>query len=164
MKKFMFDSNIFNKIADNMTFDIDMINHSQNYGYEYYITSIQVEELCAIRSKEKRIILMLSLVEIRAKLIPIKTYVHGFSRLGLAKLGDGYYFNLLLNESKSNSKDALIAESAIIKNCTLVTEDKWLIKKMISLGKEIITYDEFTSFLKEKTEYVEVNDFVKRFS
>ena len=138
--KIMFDSNIFDKLP---TF-IDQIKSSTTI-YEYYITTIQVEELCDIPDIEKRKTNILMLADLRAKLIPNSVCVLGHSRLGYSRLGEGDVYNLIINENKSNIKDAIIADTAVKEGCTLITEDKRFYNKMKSNGFAVLKFDDFLS-------------------
>jgi rRNA-processing protein FCF1 len=129
MEKIMFDSNVFDKLPQ----IISKIKESAENQYEYYITTIQVEELCEIpdEKKEKRVTNILMLADLRAKLVPISVFVlNGRARIGYARLGNGEVYHKILKENKSNSDDAIIADTAVFEGCTLITEDKELYSRM----------------------------------
>lgn len=141
----MFDSNMF----DNLPNCIDQIISSK-VKYEYYVTALQIEELCKIpdSKKDKRTSLITHLAILRPKLIPISTFVLGYAKLGQVKLGDGFEYNKILNKTKSNSADALIASTAVNEGCTLITDDTKLTTKMKNNNYPVMSFSEFIESLK----------------
>ncbi len=144
--KYMFDSCSFDEILKSNSYKL--IEESHKQGYEYYITSIQVEELCRVPDEEKRVSLILNMSSMRPKIVPIASFVLGYARLGYARLGDGVIYEQILNENRSNIKDALIAETAIIEKCKLVTEDNGLINIMEKNNFTTIKFEDFMETLK----------------
>ncbi len=151
----MFDTNIFNAVVDGK-FDIQSLIDRA----EIYITHIQRDELKATPDGIKREQL-LSILKIIEQPVSTESFVLGTSRLGQAKLGTnkvlptetgiwdlsnwdefkwgdgkGIYSTILnnLKKHKNNIKDALIAESAMINNLTLVTHDSDLFRVVTKLG------------------------------
>ncbi len=145
MKKIMFDSNIFDKLPE----FIELI-HNSSTQYEYYITTIQIDELCEIPDSKidirKRNILMLA--ALRAKLVPISVFILGRAHLGFARLGEGNIYKKILNETGSNIEDAAIADTAVFEGCTLITEDSRFFDKMKSNGYEVMNFSDFLETLK----------------
>jgi len=141
----MFDSCSFDKIIEYG--DKEKLENSLEKDYEYFITSIQIEEICRIPDEEKRISIMLHISSMRPKIISTHSFVLGYARLGYARFGDSILYKQLLNSNKSNVKDAIIAETAIKEDCTLVTEDKDFIKIMKKNDYETISYIELTKLL-----------------
>jgi len=141
IKKIMFDSNVFDKLPE----IINLIKESAGTQYEYYITSIQVEELCEIPDdkKEKRIKNLLMLADLRATLVPESLFVIGTARLGYARLGEGEVYQKILNTNKSNVDDAVIADTSIYEDCILVTEDKDLYNRMLKNGYDVMYLHDF---------------------
>mgnify|MGYP000925810503 CR=1 FL=1 len=147
MKKIMFDSNVFDKLPN----IINKIKDSSEKQYEYYITTIQVEELCEIPDSKKNIRVnnILMLADLRAKLVPISVFIlNGRARLGYARLGNGEIYKKILNENKSNIDDAIIADTCVFEGCTLVTEDKDLYSRMSRNGFEVIYFTDFMNSIK----------------
>ncbi|MDU0328952.1 type II toxin-antitoxin system VapC family toxin [Paenibacillus barengoltzii] len=147
MKKIMFDSNVFDKLPE----FIDRVKNSAGSQYEYYITSIQVEELCEIPDDKQNIrkTNILMLVELRAKLVPISVFIlNGRTRLGYARLGNGEVYRKILNDKKTNIDDAVIADTAVYEGCTLVTQDKDLYKKMKNNNYDVMYLEEFLDSFK----------------
>jgi len=147
LKKIMFDSNVFDKLPE----FIGRVQNSAGSQYEYYITSIQVEELCEIPDDKQDIrkTNILMLVELRAKLVPISVFIlNGRARLGYARLGNGEVYRKILNDKKTNIDDAVIADTAVYEGCTLVTQDKDLYKKMKNNNYDVMYLEEFLDSLE----------------
>ena len=130
-KNIMFDTNSFDKILSG-EIPLDLIKKSISLGYRYFITHIQIDELSDIpdSKKEKRTKLLLFLSTVAPSLIPTESFVLGFSRLGYAKLGTAGYYEKLLNQNKTNIKDAILGETAIKNNFIFITDDKDLLRKV----------------------------------
>jgi predicted nucleic acid-binding protein len=101
-----------------------------------FVTHIQLDELNMCPDSERRGRLLQCLIECAPRKIPTESFVVGFSRIGSAKIGDGNLFENLHNGSLKSTNDALIAETAFKNKMTLLTNDKRLYNKMISLGGE----------------------------
>lgn len=94
MKKIMFDTNVFDKLPK----FIKLIRDSTTQ-YEYYITTIKIDELCEIPDHKietrKRNFLMLA--DLRAKLVPLSVFIlNGRAYLGCARLGEGEVYKKIL--------------------------------------------------------------------
>ncbi|WP_339322140.1 hypothetical protein [Paenibacillus sp. FSL W8-0194] len=142
MKKIMFDSNVFDKLPE----FIDKVKNSSRKQFEYYITSIQVEELCEIPDAKQDIrkTNILMLVDLRATLVPISLFIlNGRARFGYARLGEGEVYRKILNDSKNNIDDAVIADTAVFEGCTLITQDKDLYKRMKNNSYDVMYLEDF---------------------
>ncbi len=149
MEKFMFDSNIYDKLPE----IIEKINSSKN-EYEFYITTIQIEELSKIpdskQSIRERNLLMLAML--RPKLVPLNTAIYDKCRYDLVKYDEGQAYEKILKKTGSNINDALIADTAIANSCTLVTDDNAdFCQRVKKKGYQALTYSEFFNMLT-KTE------------
>jgi len=146
LKDVMFDTNALNKIIDN-SLSIELLKRSINFGYKYYITHIQCDEINNIHDtqKQKRAKIFLMLSESSQSIETTETFVFGFSRLGYAKLPTSSYFNQIrnLSNSKSRIRDAIIGDTVLQKNYLLVSNDDYLRNKVNELGGNSITLDEF---------------------
>ncbi len=151
MNDIMFDTNAFDKILDG-TLSIDLIKDSLSLGYGYFITHIQTDEVSDIPDdkKDKRAKMVLYLSVVAPSLIPTESVVLDYSRASFSKLGDGVIYEQLLNESKNNIKDAIIGETAIINDHTLVTEDDDFKSKVESLGGTALKVEEFKEKLTQE--------------
>lgn len=138
----MFDSNVFDRLPQ----IIEKIKNFAETQYECYITTIQVEELCEIPDCkiEIRVRNILSLADVGAKLVPISVFVlNGRARLGYARSGNGEVYHKILNKNKSNTEDAVIADTAVTEECTVITEDKDLYSRMTKHGYNAIYLSDF---------------------
>ncbi|HET55860.1 MAG TPA: hypothetical protein ENN33_11650 [Ignavibacteria bacterium] len=104
---------------------------------EFYITHIQNDELNEWDDVEERKKATLLLAKIKPIVLPTESFIVGESRLGYAKLGDGEVLNEVINRRnmEKNIRDALIAETAILNNIILVTDDGPLTK--VAKDKEV---------------------------
>ena len=76
--------------------------------------------------------------------IPTENFVLDVSRLdGGAKLGGTTYFEALQNGNLKHIEDALIGETAIVNNLTLVSNDKNFRNKVNELGGKALSFNEF---------------------
>lgn len=137
--KIMFDSNAF----DRMNNDILRIKNSVHIC-DYYVTSVQVRELCEINDskKEKRTSNIMNLCEIRAKLV-CTPFTFDYIDFGHLNFEGSQIYPKLLKQNKSNVKDALIGATAAEEGCILVTEDVELRNKMLNANQKVLSYDEF---------------------
>lgn len=140
MKKIMFDSMIIDKLPSY----IEKLKKSVP-EYQYYVTSIQVDEISQIPDTKKNIRrqLMLMLVDLRAILVPLSIFLLGKAHLGYARLGNGKVFHEILNENRSNESDAAIADTAVTEGCTLVTEDRDLYQRMKKHNYDVMCWEDF---------------------
>lgn len=127
--KLIFDSNVFDELLTGIL-DIEKV---RNKAGEFYITHVQVDELNACIYKEKRAKLFNIMVEVRPQKIPTESFVLDTSRLGHAKLSDGSLLEKLSLGNYKKTNDALIGETAIKNDLTLITNDKKLKNKIIDL-------------------------------
>jgi predicted nucleic acid-binding protein len=145
MGGYMFDTNIFNAILDG-GIDIHQLNHDN----AYFVTHIQFDELQNTRNDERRNQLIQIFTLIAPTSTPTETFILDVSRLGKAKLGDSQIYTDIKNylDSRNNSKenniqDALIAETAILQNLTLVTNDRHLLSTTIAFKGFAINLRDF---------------------
>lgn len=92
------------------------------------------------------------LADLRATLVPISIFIlNGRSRLGYARLGVGEVYAKILNKNGSNADDAVIADTSVTENCTLVTNDKDLYARMIKNDYSCMMYDDFLASIPNIT-------------
>jgi predicted nucleic acid-binding protein len=145
----MFDTNIFDKILK--------IPNLLTDKHEYFITHIQNDELDAAPPEIKKKWLNVFQI-IPHQLIPTETAIIDVSRIGMAKIGHGELYNLILSElgkkkpcaSKNNRKDALIGETAIKNEIILVTEDRALRDSVKRHGGRVMSFDIFQKVITTK--------------
>lgn len=89
------------------------------------------------------------LADLRAHLVPTSVSILGKARLGYTRLGDGSVYHKILNDSKNNISDAIIADTAVIEGCILITEDIKFQKKMKRYEYDVMSFDEFINSLEE---------------
>ncbi len=133
------DSNVFDDLI-NGTLDLKILQNRS-----VFITHVQVDEINECSDKEKRARLFNFMTEIRPEKIATESFIIGFSRLGSARLGDGDLIEKLRGDNMQKTNDALIGETAIKNNLTLITNDKKFKKKVIELGGNALTVDELIS-------------------
>lgn len=142
----MFDTNVFDKLPEFIELIRDSITR-----YEYYITTIQIDELCEIPDHKieirKRNFLMLA--DLRARLVPLSVFVLGWAHLGYARLGKGEVYKKILNQNQSNIEDAAIADTAVYEGCTLVTNDDDLYERMHKNGYDVMKFIDFIKTIKK---------------
>lgn len=121
---FIFDTCVFNRLADDKIRLPDIATDGR-----FFATNVQRDELSATRHDARRDKLIAAFEEVRPDLLPTETFCLDISRLDFDKMGDGRLFGSLkarLDAKKkkaNNTKDALIAEVAIVQKLTLVTAD-----------------------------------------
>ena len=146
--KIMFDTNIFDAILDEQ---IDIASlHEEN---EYYVTHIQHDEIEAIsnpKKEERKKKLLEIFEELNKENIPTESFVLDTSRLNNAKLGEGNLLEKLRQGNLKHTEDALIGETVIKNNITLITKDNRLKNKVLELSGKAKTWDEFINRKKGK--------------
>jgi len=142
--RIMFDTNAFDKIL-NSSDDLEIITACGEN--EYFITSIQEEELGGIPDDYKRRTL-LSVCKKVAQKTPTPAIV-GYSKIGDCMLidADDVYSDLLL-ETHSNVKDAMLGSAAKREKCTVVTNDKRFSKRLKQYQIPTMEYEEFIKSIK----------------
>ena len=142
--RIMFDTNAFDKIL-NSSDDLELITACGEN--EYYITSIQEEELGSIPDDYRRQALLSACKKVALK-TPTPAIV-GFSKVGdcMPTDADDVYFDLLL-ETHSNVKDAMIGSAAKREKCTVVTNDKRFTKRLKQYKIPTTEYENFIKSIK----------------
>lgn len=154
--KVMLDSNVFDRLPE----FIDIFKKGQK-DIEYYITTVQIDELCEIKDDKvetrKNRILMLAIL--RPTLVPISVFaLNGRAYLGYARLGEGEVFKKMLTGNDKDIDDAIIADTAVYEHCTLITDDKRLYNRMKRNNYDVMTIDEFIAFLGKNETIIEEAD------
>jgi hypothetical protein len=87
-------------------------------------THVTIDELTATRDPDRRSRL-LSTVQDLGRLVPTGVFALGVSRLGLARLSDDVEaVEVLRSGSVAHTRDALIAITAAIEDCALITNNE----------------------------------------
>lgn len=95
-------------------------------------THVQDDELAAIGDESKRSVV----ASVPRENVPTADFVAGFSRLGMARLGEGEVYEQVRGEVKSaeHSRDGIIAGTAKTDADVLVTEDHRLARRCEEVG------------------------------
>ena len=148
----MFDTNIFNKILDEK---IDP--NSFKNEIVCCVTHIQADEINNTSNESRRTQLNEMFKEIVDKDYPTSSAICGISRCGAALVGDGKFFSAIKarldkknNKKSNNSMDALIGETAIANNLTLVTHDMELFSVMTELKCSVANIYQILKIHKNK--------------
>lgn len=143
--KFMFDTNIFNKILNGK---IDLVNSVKKKSISFFCTHIQKDELnnCKDENRRKRLVELFNLMD--SEELPTDSFVLGVSRLGGVRLGNGGFLERLRLGNLKHTNDALIGEVAIKNNLVLVTNDENLIKNVEENNGTVINLDSFLEIIK----------------
>jgi hypothetical protein len=122
--KSVVDTCIFNKLIDGLLSTDDLPADA-----EFVATHIQIDELNSTSNLDRRARLSSRFSTLVDSIIPTESTVLGVSKLGHSKLSDGTLYNKVkldldsLNRGKeNNSKDALIAEVAIVNKCACCSQ------------------------------------------
>lgn len=133
MPKMMFDTQIYDLIAETQGL-IDALNDLQDQGHlEILSTHIQEDELAGIKDADKAALIAL----LNRKCVPTAGAVYGLSQYGAATYGDGSSSGISIEQVCSPSgrhiEDALIATSASQHAEVLVTVDGRLSRRLRSV-------------------------------
>jgi predicted nucleic acid-binding protein len=135
MSKYMFDTNVFNRLLDG---SVDLGKLASKVCCA---THVQSDEIRATKSAERKSNLENVFTKFLSERLPTQSFVPGVSRLDEVRLGDGELYGELLsrlnqrNKAKPNNlQDALIGETALANGLTLVTDDPDLHQVVMELG------------------------------
>ncbi len=156
MNDFMLDTSAFNKLLD-QSFNIDQIRP----GLKLFATRIQEDELRKtpdVARREQLVAIFSAFID-NESLMSTETMVWGVGRWGEGKWGasGGHYPALRvrldeLEKKKNNVQDALVAETAILKNLCLVTDDKNLSIVTKEFGGRTLSVKEFVATNSEESD------------
>lgn len=154
MSRYIFDTNIFNRIADG-AIDAAELGGATNL----FATHIELNELQRTGRDERRDRLLRVFEAVGPKRIPTESAVWGVSEWGGGKwtADDNLYQPIVeaLNAENggkpNNTHDALIAETAIRNDLTLVTEDRDLAKVAVQHGGVVLDFSRFLQAFKSGT-------------
>lgn len=166
-KRYMLDTSALNRIMLS-TGDEISVYRSKSFGYTYYFSEIQVDEVInnvqhsnpdipSNLVERDRVVFSLKMMKLIIKLEsnyvgqiftfrPYRCLLDGtFSILSEGKEIAADIFKDILNENdKQHYNDAMIAMTAIDNDCVLVTDDKRLFNKINKyLPNRAIKYDDF---------------------
>ena len=118
-----------------------------------FVTHVQLNEIQNTSSSDRRQALFAMFTAIDSTRVPTASAVWGVSEWAEAEWGsnDGLFESLLIklnekNKSKNNNaRDVLIAETAILRNLVLVTDDKHLAEVVRDTGGPVIEHAQLLS-------------------
>lgn len=146
-ERYIFDTCVFNRIIDGKI-NCKLIEDNVNSGFiKVYITHIQNDEIQNCKNDERRKKLSLIAFKLKPTVLATESFILGKSRLGYSRLGDGDIYNKINTDSNSHANDALIGETAIKNNLTLVSDDKRLVSKVLINNGKAIFVKEFIRIL-----------------
>ena len=137
----MLDTNIFDRLAKGQLDMGDLPNDG-----EFYATSVQIQELNQTDDDSLRTILNDKFSELGPTLDQLQTTLWGFSGWGeggWSAMGEHYEkikseLDLANKKKRSNAADALIGETSLANNHTLITTDKDLATAVEAHGGKVI--------------------------
>ncbi len=168
MKQFMFDTCTFNHILE-QNIELEKIKPKG----QFFVTHVQRDELKNCKNEKKREQLLQLFLELQDEVPPTESFVLGVSGLGEAKLSgnsvptasavwdvsrwdeaqwtdpETSLYERIKNDldqikkKANNIHDALIGETALKKQFTLVTDDNALCEVIKKYGCQVITLEEF---------------------
>ena len=170
MNNYMFDTNIFNRIIDGNVSVASFKKDNKYYVTHIQVDELNDTKNRTRRSSLLQIFQTINNIKITTESAVFdiskfdeakfsdedtirctESLVLGVSRLGMSKLSDGNFYNSILNEltkakpkeKDNNIKDALIGETSIKNNFTLVTADTALYDIVKSFGGSVLNWNEF---------------------
>lgn len=146
MTKYILDTNIFNRIVDE-EFSAKEIGERATLC----ATHVELNELQNTRNEERREHLLNTFEAVDAKPSPTTSAVWGVSEWGGAEFTseDSKYPNIVEELNKKNGgkennvRDALIGDTAMSLDLTLVTEDRHLFEVVAEAGGSVVRLKEF---------------------
>jgi predicted nucleic acid-binding protein len=155
---YLLDTCVINHIIENnekLTLFMDL-EACKSY---FYISHVQNDELERMKDKfsDKYAKSHQFLLSIKVLNIPTSVFVLGVSRLNSAKLGDGVFYQQVLNymmnknSKKDHYNDAVIADTADRNDLILITDDKLLYEATKNYHGRVMTLGEFC---KESNEVI----------
>jgi predicted nucleic acid-binding protein len=145
---FMLDTNVFNRALDS---GVDPTHLSRRGAL--YVTHVQLNELQATKKPAARLDQLLRVFgSVKQESIPTSTAIWGVSEWGAAEFGPagGCYdkmfarLNQLNGDKRGNTRDILIAVTALQRGHTLVTDDIDLKTVLLEFGGTAESFLEFT--------------------
>ncbi|WP_432015611.1 hypothetical protein [Streptomyces cucumeris] len=147
MRRFVLDSNAIDPIADIPgAYEVTRKAIDDN-KIELLITHVNIDEIAAVPDLERRSSLLLILCDL-GKLVPTGAAVLDYSRLNFCRLHDDEEATEALRSGNiDHTRDALIAVTAEVEDCTLVTNERRLTNRARDRGIEVLTTQELLAEL-----------------
>ena len=158
MKRIAFDSNVVDAIEASPGL-LRAIQRAAASGELILLSShVQGDELAATPDQERRAKLLNLYRALPVTTVATHGFVLGVSRLGMARLGDGSWTGVgiddLDSKGRKHRRDALIGVTAAGEADVFVTRERRLQRKMKAAGArcEIWDFDEFREYVLSITE------------
>ena len=145
--KLLLDTNIINGLVEKPELP-GLFNSLKEFAdAEIFVCYSIVEEISAIPDLyiEKRKNILSSLFKLEPKIIYDGVAILGETTCGTAVVSEGEVFQRIVNDSRNNLKDAIIAETAVNNNLTLVTNDIDLYNKMKANNYDVVNTEELAN-------------------
>lgn len=148
----LLDSNAIDVIADTAGI-FELAEAAVEAGtHEFLFTHVNIDELAEIPDLDRRQWLLLLLVAI-GKLVPTGACAVDYSRLNFCRLtDDADVFEAIQSGNLKNTRDALLASTAVYEHCTLATNDARLRRRAEARDVAVIGLDGLVVELKETRE------------
>jgi predicted nucleic acid-binding protein len=152
LTRFMFDTNIFGKILKMNSPSILLA-----CKHQYFITHVQKDELEKLNNERIRDRLMSAFRLVPQTLLSMESAIADISRADMAKVGDSLVYTHIFEElskrkpqqQEDNSKDALIAETALKNGFVLVTNNKALKEVVLKIGGFAIDFSVYGQIIRQ---------------
>lgn len=132
------DTNAVDSFVDAQAFEY-LVELRDRSAIDLMFTHIAIEELLEIADLDRRILLTLHLISY-ARLVPTGVFTLGYSRLNLARIGQGDEpFEAWRAEGMNNTRDALVVSTGRVERCPVVSNDKRFRGRANRNGVEAIT-------------------------
>ena len=147
MRRVLLDSNAMDLLAD-LPGAIDTVRAAiRSRTIELLHTHVTRDELAKIPDPDRRARLLEVVAEL-SNATPTGAFILGHSRLGQARLNnDKHTVHVLRSHSVKHSPDALIAITAKVDRCALITNDRRLTNRARECGIEVLTPSELLADL-----------------
>ncbi|MGW1801658.1 PIN domain-containing protein [Streptomyces sp. NPDC001984] len=147
MRRFVLDSNAIDPIADIPGAYEVTRKAIDDSKLELLITHVNIDEIAAVPDLERRSFLLLILCDL-GKLVPTGAAVFDYSRLNFCRFHDDEEATEALRSGNiDHTRDALIAVTAEVEGCALVTNERRLTNRARDRGIEVLTTRELLAEL-----------------
>ena len=145
MTRVLIDNNCIDTLRDNEEMYAEL-----SQSHEFLVSSSVVEELAGIpdTKKEIRIQTFLAFSKAQVKFVTDAVAVWDVSRWNYARWPEERtieVYEKILNKEKSNIRDAIIAATAVMESCILLTNDTKLTTKMKNNNYAVMSFSELYS-------------------
>ncbi|WP_433688640.1 hypothetical protein ACQP0I_10530 [Micromonospora carbonacea] len=147
MRRLLLDSNAIDPFADIPGAYEAAEKAVADGAYELIFTHVSIDELAEIPDVDRRQHLLLVMVAL-GRLVPTGATAADYSRVTWCRLvDDADVFEAVQSGNIDQTRDALLAATAVFERCPLVTNDKKLRKRATGRGVQVITTAELLAEL-----------------